>query len=211
MSRVSDKARQWLDLGKKKVTLVKNKGRVPSQFNYHTMISILRAVLVVVEMKPLFRSYCASLLLSYGADITSRTNGGMSHIMIPLSRPLYYHHHCIIIRNVCPLNDSEENSQRLTKVWGYARSGENFEKLWNLKSSTCETLLTSSICFETVKAISLAEHDINDVDCELKLDYKVWSNEWKYMKINISGAHSYQRERRERYVHGIHRNWVIWQ
>ena len=61
------------------------------------------------------------------------------------------------------------------------------------------------------KAISLAEHDINDVDCELKLDYKVWSSEWKYMKINISGAHSYQRERRERYVHGIHRNWVIWQ
>ena len=61
------------------------------------------------------------------------------------------------------------------------------------------------------KAISLAEHDINDVDCELKLDYKVWLNEWKYMKINISGAHSYQRERGERYVHGIHRNWVIWQ
>ena len=94
-----------------------------------------------------------------------------------------YHVHYItsiianIIRNVCPLNDSEENSQRLTKVWGYARSGENFEKLWNLKSSTCETLVTSSICFETVKAISLAEHDINDVDCELKLDYKVWS-EW---------------------------------
>ena len=88
VSRVSEEARQWTDVGKIKVTLVKNKGRVPSQFNYHTRISILRAVLVVVEMKPLFRSYCASLLLSYGADITSRTNGGMSHIMIPLLRSL---------------------------------------------------------------------------------------------------------------------------
>ena len=61
------------------------------------------------------------------------------------------------------------------------------------------------------KAISLAEHDINDVDCELKLDYKVWSEWVKIYEINISGAHSYQRERGERYVHGIHRNWVIWQ
>ena len=25
----------------------------------------------------------------------------------------------------------------------------------------------------SMQAISLAEHDINDVDCELKLDYKV--------------------------------------
>ena len=207
MSRVSDKARQWSDLGKIKATLVKNKGRVPSQFNYHNRISILRAVLVVVEMKPLFRSYCASLLLSYGADITSRTNGGMSHIMIPLSRPLYYHHHCIIIRNVCPLNDSEENSQRLTKVWGYAGSGENL-KSWIQQPALVDLFHMFWDCY---KAISLAEHDINDVDCELKLDYKVWSSEWKYMKINISGAHSYQRERGERYVHGIHRNWVIWQ
>ena len=38
-------------------------------------------------------SYCASLLLSYGADITSRTNGGKYSFKIIKSTNAQNHHH----------------------------------------------------------------------------------------------------------------------
>ena len=37
-----------------------------------------------------------------------------------------------------------------------------------------EVIITGYIEYSATQAISLAEHDINDVDCELKLDYKVF-------------------------------------
>ena len=67
-------------------------------------------------------SYCANLLLCYGADITSRTNGGTTALSMIVRK----------IPSVLP----------------------KFEDMLD-------------------QAITLAEHDINDVDCELKLDYKV--------------------------------------
>ena len=67
-------------------------------------------------------SYCANLLLTYGADITSRTNGGTTALSMIVRK----------IPSVLP----------------------KFEDMLD-------------------QAITLAEHDINDVDCELKLDYKV--------------------------------------
>jgi len=67
-------------------------------------------------------SYCANLLLAYGADITARTNGGTSALSMIVRK----------IPNVLP----------------------KFEDMLD-------------------QAITLAEHDINDVDCELKLDFRV--------------------------------------
>ena len=67
-------------------------------------------------------SYCANMLLAYGADITARTNGGTSALSMIVRK----------IPNVLP----------------------KFEDMLDL-------------------AITLAEHDINDVDCELKLDFHV--------------------------------------
>ncbi len=66
-------------------------------------------------------SYCANMLLAYGADITARTNGGTSALAMIVRK----------IPNVLP----------------------KFEDMLD-------------------HAITLAEHDINDVDCELKLDFK---------------------------------------
>ena len=67
-------------------------------------------------------SYCANMLLAYGADITARTNGGTSALSMIVRK----------IPNVLP----------------------KFEDMLD-------------------HAITLAEHDINDVDCELKLDFHV--------------------------------------
>ena len=67
-------------------------------------------------------SYCANMLLAYGADITARTNGGTSALAMIVRK----------IPNVLP----------------------KFEDMLD-------------------HAITLAEHDINDVDCELKLDFRV--------------------------------------
>eukprot|EP00095_Tigriopus_kingsejongensis_P007825 maker-scaffold204_size260821-snap-gene-1.42 protein:Tk07825 transcript:maker-scaffold204_size260821-snap-gene-1.42-mRNA-1 annotation:"transient receptor potential channel pyrexia" len=67
-------------------------------------------------------SYCANMLLAYGADITARTNGGASALSMIVRK----------IPNVLP----------------------KFEDMLD-------------------HAITLAEHDINDVDCELKLDFRV--------------------------------------
>ncbi len=67
-------------------------------------------------------SYCANLLLVYGADITARTNGGASALSMIVRK----------IPNVLP----------------------KFEDMLD-------------------HAITLAEHDINDVDCELRLDFRV--------------------------------------
>ncbi len=67
-------------------------------------------------------SYCANMLLAYGADITARTNGGTSALSMIVRK----------IPNVLP----------------------KFEDMLD-------------------QAITLAEHDINDVDCELKLDFRV--------------------------------------
>jgi ankyrin repeat protein len=67
-------------------------------------------------------SYCANMLLAYGADITARTNGGSSALAMIVRK----------IPNVLP----------------------KFEDMLD-------------------HAITLAEHDINDVDCELKLDFRV--------------------------------------
>ena len=66
-------------------------------------------------------SYCANMLLAYGADITARTNGGTSALAMIVRK----------IPNVLP----------------------KFEDMLD-------------------HAITLAEHDINDVDCELKLDFR---------------------------------------
>ena len=69
------------------------------------------------------------------------------------------------------------------------------------------------ISLHFAQAISLAEHDINDVDCELKLDYKVRIGARMAAKIGFdknifSGSYSDKREGGECHVHGIHRDWV---
>ena len=47
---------------------------------------------------------------------------------------------------------------------------ESIKKSQLIQNSKHHTLQVTMVA---IQAISLAEHDINDVDCELKLDYKV--------------------------------------